>query len=117
MALIYEKVNGVDLHDYIAHMPGVKDAVNEKGRETQHVAEAIFAKHDRPGGHQITGGPDGITDYYVYLEGPVPHIIEYGRAAYVTKKAQRLGDRIIPAGTHVGAWDGTHVLRRTWEAM
>jgi hypothetical protein len=71
-----------------------------------------LAKHDRPGGHSIGGGHDGITDYYIYLEGPVPHIVELGRAGYVTEKQQGP----IPPGTPIAPWEGTHVLRRTWES-
>lgn len=117
MAVIYEKVNGVDLHDYIAHMPGVVEAVHLKGDEALAIAEGIFAKHNRPGGHRIVGEYGALTDAYVILEGPVPIIVEYGRAGYVTTKAQRLGDRIVPAGTTIAPWEGTHVLRRTMEAM
>lgn len=117
MAEIYSEVNGVPLEDYIAHLPGVIQGVAEKADEVQAVAEGIFAQHDHPGGHRIAGGQDGITDSYIYLEGPVPHIVEYGRAGYVTKKAQRIGDRIVPPGTQIGPWEGTHVLRRTYEAF
>lgn len=107
MAVIYD---GVD--DYVAHMPGVLAAVNREGERVQAVAEGIFAKHDRPGGHSIGGGPDGITDYYIYLEGPVPHIVEWGRSGYRTEKQQGP----IPPGTDIAPWAGTHVMRRTWEA-
>lgn len=116
MAVIYEKVSGVDLNDYVAHMPGVVDGVGDKASEVQAIAEGIFAAHDRPGGHSIGGGRDGITDSYIYLDGPVPHIIEYGRAGYITKKPQPMGEGgVVPAGTHIPAWEGTHVLRKTWE--
>lgn len=117
MAEIYEFINGVPLHDWIAHRPAVVRAVGDKAQQVQAVAEGIFAKHDHPGGHSITGGRDGITDSYIYLEGPVPHIVEYGRAGYYTDKPQPIGNRVLPAGTHIGPWDGTHVLRRTWDAM
>ncbi len=117
MANVYEKVGGVDLHDYIAHLPALIRSVGDKADEVQAVAEGIFSKHDRPGGHSIQGGRDGITDSYIYLDGPVAHIVEYGRAGYVTKKAQPIGNCVLPAGTHIGPWEGTHVLRRTYDAM
>lgn len=117
MAVIYAKVGGKDLHDYIAHMPGVVQAVHRKGDEAAAIAEGIFAKHDRPGGHRVFGEYGQLTDAYVILEGPVPHIVEFGRAGYVTKKTQRLGNSIIPAGTMIPPWEGTHVLRRTMEAL
>lgn len=117
MALIYTHVRGKETHDFIAHMPGVVQAVHAKGDEGVAIAEGIFAKHDHPGGHHIVGEYGNQTDAYIILEGPVPHIVEYGRKAYVTKKTQRLGNSIIPEGTVIGAWEGTHVLRRTMEAM
>lgn len=117
MGVIYSHVGGKELHDFIAHMPGVVEGVHRKGDEALAIAEGIFAKHDRPGGHRIIGEYGQQTDAYVILEGPVPHIVEYGRAGYVTKKTQRLGSSIIPAGTVIGPWEGTHVLRRTMEAL
>lgn len=117
MAEIYPIVRGVELHDFIAHMPGVVAAVRAKGDEATAIAEGIFAKHDHPGGHRIVGEHGAHTDSYVYLEGPVPIIVEYGRSGYITKKAQRVGNRIVPKGTMIGPWEGTHVLRRTMEAL
>ena len=117
MANIYDTIAGVPLHDYIAHMPGVVAAVREKGDEATAIAEGIFAAHDHPGGHRIVGEHGALTDSYVYLEGPVPLIVEYGRSGYVTKKTQRIGNRIVPAGTVIGPWEGTHVLTRTMEAL
>lgn len=107
MAVIYA---GTD--DYVAHMPGVLAAVEREGERVQGIAEGIFSKHDRPGGHSIEGGHDGVTDYYIYLDGPVPHIVEWGRAGYVTQKQQGK----IPPGTPIAPWEGTHVMRRTWES-
>lgn len=117
MGEVYTHIRGRETHDFIAHMPGVVAAVHRKGDEGVAIAQAIFGKHDHPGGHKIVGEYGHQTDAYIILEGPVPHIVEYGRAGYVTKKTQRLGDSIIPAGTVIGPWEGTHVLRRTMEAM
>lgn len=119
MAQIY---NEEHLHEVIAHMRGVKVAVGEfAAGQVFPRAQAIFAQHDRAGGHQITlgrpGGNGGITDAYVYLEGPVPHIVEWGRAAYITSKDQRIGNNVIPKGTRIAGWEGTHVLRRTYESF
>ena len=122
MAVLYDSIGGHTtspqghaIDGYVAHLPGVLAEVLQEGIRVQAIAEGIFAQHDRPGGHSIVGGHDGITDYYIYLEGPVPHIIEWGRKGYYTKKTQRLGDSIIPEGTWIPAWEGTHVLRRTVE--
>jgi hypothetical protein len=107
MAVIYDWCD-----EYVAHMPGVVAAVGVEAERVQGIAEGIFAKHDRPGGHSIGGGMDGITDSYIYLDGPVPHIVEWGRAGYVTEKQQGP----IPPDTAIAPWEGTHVLRRTWES-
>lgn len=114
---VYADVGGVPIEDFLAHMPGVVEAVHRKGDEATAIAQGIFAKHDHPGGHRIVGEHGALTDSYVILEGPVPIIVEYGRSGYVTKKAQRVGNRIVPAGTLIGPWEGTHVLRRTMEAL
>lgn len=118
MAVIYDTIGGVSLEDYIAHMPGVVDAVGDEAERIKAIAVGIFAQHDRPGGSYISGGRDGITDSYIYLESPsgIAHIIEYGRRAYTTKEDRYAEGRFVPAGTVIGSWDGTHVLRRTYEA-
>jgi hypothetical protein len=114
MAVIY---NAANLHDVIAHMPGVKAGVYEfAASKVFPKAQAIFAPHNRPGGHEITHDR-GVTDTYVNLEGPVPHIVEWGRASYVTDKDQPVGGSVVPKGTVIGAWEGTHVLRRTYESF
>lgn len=114
MATIY---NEDLLADYIAHMPGTKKAVYEFTKtRVLPVAQGIFAQHDHPGGHSIKLD-QGITDSYVVLEGPVPHIVEWGRKGYKTEKPQPIGNRVVPAGTWIGGWEGSHVLRRTHEAM
>lgn len=114
MAVIF---NEAHLHDDIAHMSGVKAAVYEfAASKVLPKAESIFAPHDGPGGHSITLSR-GITDAYVNLEGPVPHIVEWGRASYVTDKDQPIGNTVVPAGTRIAGWDGTHVLRRTYESF
>lgn len=117
MARIYDTIGGVSTEDFLAHMPGVVQGVHDKGDEATAIAQGIFAKHDKPGGHKIIGEYGALTDAYVILEGPVPHIVEWGRAGYKTKKAQRLGDSIIPADTYIKPWEGTHVLTRTMEAL
>jgi len=118
MAVIYDNVGGVSLEDYIAHMPGVVEAVGDEAERIRAIAEGIFAQYDRPGGSYISGGRDGITDSYVYLVSPegIAHIIEYGRRAYVTKEDRVADGRFVPKGTLIGSWDGTHVLQRTYEA-
>lgn len=110
--MIYRRIGGKELHDYIAHQPAVIQAIRDERDRIYRIAESIWAKHNRPGGHSI-GKANGITDAYIYLEGPVPHIVEWGRAGYVTKKPQRLGNIVVPAGTHIKAWAGTQVLTTT----
>lgn len=118
MATIYDTVGGVSLEDYIAHLPGVVNAVGDEAERIKAIAVSIYAQHDRPGGSYIDGGRDGITDSYIYLVSPegIAHILEYGRRAYVTKEDRWADGRFVPAGTIIGSWDGTHVLRRTYEA-
>lgn len=119
MAVIYgsspasRSFGGLDLEAYIAHRRDIRKELTAKRDEVYEIAAGIWAGHNRPGGHDITKGR-GLLDTYIHLEGPVPHIVEYGRSGYVTKKAQRLGNRVIPAGTHIGAWAGTSVLRQTY---
>lgn len=87
--------------DIVAHMPGVKASVFAEGRDIQARAEAIFASHNRPGGHEIDGTKQD-TDYLVLLVGPVPIVIEYGREGYTT---QRGGHTV-----EVGPMQGLHIL-------
>lgn len=95
---------GASDHDgvnaYIAHMPGVKKAVRAKGREIQGRAEALFAAHNRPGGHEITGERRD-TDYLVSLVGPAPLSVEFGRGPFTRDD-----------GVHVGPMEGLHILGR-----
>lgn len=74
----------------VSELPGVKAEVHAKGRAIQARAEALFAAHDRPGGHKIVGEKRG-QDYLVSIEGDVPHVIEFGREAYTNKQGKRVG--------------------------
>lgn len=78
---------------FVAHLPGVKRVVHAEGRSIQGEAEALFASHDRPGGHKITGekSPIGGTDWIVSLEGPVPVVIEFGREGFTRSDGRRIG--------------------------
>lgn len=118
MANIYKTIGGVSVEDYIAHLPAVVSAVGDEAERIKAIAEGIFAQYDRPGGSYIDGGRDGITDSYIYLVSPtgVAHIIEYGRRAYRTKENRFADGRLVPAGTMIGSWDGTHVLQRAYQA-
>lgn len=89
-----------EVNAYIAHMRGVRTAVAAEGRKIQARAEALFAEHDRPGGHRIVG-EKGLTDYTVSLEGPVPIVIEFGREGFTR-----------PDGRYVGPMEGLHILGR-----
>jgi hypothetical protein len=84
----------------VSHLDGVKDAVHTTGRRVQANAERNFEGHDRPGGHRVVGEKQD-TDYLVSLEGPVPHIVEYGRAGYTR------GD-----GAKIGPAQGLYILHR-----
>lgn len=88
----------------VSHLPGVVDATHGVGRQIAARAEAIFAEHDRPGGHEIVGEADGI-DYLVSIEGPVPHVIEFGRAGYTRDD-----------GADIGPMEGLHILGRAVES-
>lgn len=119
MATIYPKINGVDNHDWLAHQPGVVAACNAKAREGAAIAEGLLEAHRQSGATQIGAVEIGITDSYINLISAkgIAHIIEYGRAGYVTKKPQPIGNRVVPAGTHIAPMEGLHILRRTYEAM
>lgn len=87
-----------------SHMPGVKDAVRAEGKEVEARAKALFAHHNRPGRHEIRGVRED-TDYLVYMAGPVPIVIEYGREGF----EQKLKDG---STRHVGPMQGLHILGR-----
>lgn len=88
----------------VSHLKGVQNAVHSEGRQIADRADAIFAAHDRPGRHEIVGEEAGI-DYLVSIEGPVPHVIEFGREGYTTKD-----------GHQVGPMEGLRILGRAVES-
>lgn len=88
----------------VSHLPGVVEAVHNKGRAIEARADALFSEHDRPGGHEIVGEPDGI-DFLVSIEGPVPHVIEFGRSGYTRDD-----------GAEIGPMEGLHILGRAVES-
>lgn len=89
--------------DITSHMPGVKSAVQAEGKGIEARAKALFAPHNRPGRHSIRGVRQD-TDYLVYMAGPVPIVIEFGRAGYTTVR----GGKTV----EVGPMQGLHVLGR-----
>ena len=93
MAVVYP---GTDA--YVAHMRGVKKSVREERDRRAKRARAALRPHRRTGDHRITTEMED-TDGLVHLEGPVPHILEYGRSGYVTDD-----------GAEVGPMDGLHIL-------
>lgn len=99
MAEVYPFAN-----EHVAHMRGVKKAVHDQGREIQSRAEALFAAHDNPGGHEIVGEKQD-TDYIVSLvatlPGDNPLAVEYGR-----------GPVSYDDGRSVGPAEGLHILGR-----
>lgn len=70
------------LHRRNAGMPQVRRAVAARTREIGRAADAIFASHDRPGGHHIEvdlpGLKRGRLDGFVSLVGPDPLAVEFG---------------------------------------
>lgn len=87
----------------VSHLEGVRQAVRTVGREGQARAEAAFASHDQPGGHRVVGESQD-TDYVISLEGPVPHVIEYGRHGYT-----RQSD-----GAKIGPMQGLYIIHRAF---
>lgn len=94
----------------VSHLPGVKRAVRQKGRAIEKTAKALFAEHDRPGGHRIVGETQD-TDFIVSLEGPAPAAVEFGRAGYISQETQVIGE-----GHFIGPAEGLHVLGRAVDA-
>lgn len=91
------RMDHAGVNSYIAHMAGVKGAVHAEGKSIQARAEALFARHDRPGGHRIVGTKQD-TDYLVSLVGPAPIVLEFGRAGYTTTR----GGRVVEVGPMQG---------------
>lgn len=61
----------------VAHMPEVTAAVRLERDKVAAIAQALFASHDNPGGHEIgthNSGPDALID----IDGPAPLSMEYG---------------------------------------
>lgn len=95
--------NARKVNKILSHLEGVKQAVHVVGREGQARAEAAFASHDQPGGHRVVGETQD-TDYVISLEGPVPHVIEYGRHGYT-----RQSD-----GAKIGPMQGLYIIHRAF---
>ena len=62
----------------LATLPGVQAAVRAQQAKVKANATSLFAAHNRPAGHKITGR--GTVDAYVYLEGPAATSVEFGHA-------------------------------------
>ena len=62
---------------WLATLPGVKAAVRARAETYGAKAAADFAKHNRPGGHEIRV-KHGRVDSYVFLEGPHAVALEFG---------------------------------------
>ena len=92
-----------DIASIVAHIPGVVAEVQQHGHGVHAKAEAAFAVHNRPGGHEVVGEKQD-TDYLVSLEGPAPVSVEYGHGAYTTER----GGKVV----EVGASQGLHILAK-----
>jgi hypothetical protein len=84
----------MSVNKLIAHMPEVILEVRKAADEVGLKAEALFASHDRPGGHHIEVTHEKV-DSLISLVGPAPLSVEYGHTA--------------SNGTHV---EGLHILSR-----
>lgn len=94
----------------VAHMEGVREAVMAERDRIAARAEALFAPHDNPGGHEITKtDPVGTgIDALVNLEGPAPLSVEFG---HWTKPAK--GARATRHGGEETTFvEGLHILGR-----
>ncbi|WP_311208726.1 MULTISPECIES: DUF5403 family protein [unclassified Aeromicrobium] len=120
---VYSTINGVSLEDYIAHLPGVKNAVADEARRVTSIAKAIAAAEGIPKGHRVTQGlRAGITDSYIYFSGPFVEAVEFGRNPFVSTKVIFMPPddkfpkgRFVPKGTYIAGFPGKHILRRAWE--
>lgn len=92
-----------DIASVIAHMPPVMGEVQQHGHSVKAKADAAFAAHNRPGGHEIVGEKQD-TDYVVSLVGPAAVSVEYGHGAYTTERNGRV--------VEVGASQGLHILAK-----
>lgn len=62
----------------VAHLDEVRAVVAKQADEIGARAQALFAPHDRPGGHEIQVTHEKV-DSLVELVGPVPWVLEWGR--------------------------------------
>ena len=79
----------------LARLPSVQREVRARRGMIAAKARALFASHDRPGGHSIKTH-DGAVDAYVSLVGPAAVSVEFG---HFTAK----GDRYV---------NGLHIMGR-----
>lgn len=82
----------------VAHLAGVKGAVWAETLSIGREAEALFAAHDRPGGHEV-GTAKGRLDGFVFLEGPAPLSVEFGHWAHRGEHPQ--GPPVFVEGLHI----------------
>lgn len=93
------------IHRRNAAMPQVRLQVAGVTDRIGHVAEAIFASHDRPGGHRIEIDLPGLTrgklDGLVSMVGPDPLAVEFGHFESGSFGNQYGDDRRFIAGLHI----------------
>lgn len=80
-----------------ARMPQVQAAIAAKTAEIGAAAEALFARHDHPGGHRIEVEKTS-TDGLVSLVGPAALSVEFGHFAGPTEEG---ADRTFVRGLHI----------------
>lgn len=89
MAVVYPGTDSV-----IAHEEGVKGAVLAETTIVKAAADALFAKHNNPGGHEIEQS-FGVTDGLVTMTGPAPVNVEWGRPPNAEGKGRMEGLHIL----------------------
>lgn len=88
--------------EILAHTPEAKATVRATRDRGEAIAQALFAPHDNPGGHEITTQDDRV-DALLSLDGPAPLSVEFGHWS---------GD-----GENRRYVEGLHILGRTLARM
>ncbi len=86
----------MSLESQLAHSASIQAIIRAKRDEIKAVADALFAPHNRPGGHEIETS-DGVVDAYLEMTGPDPMSVEYGHFTPPNKE----GDVTYVEGLHV----------------
>ncbi|AUG87198.1 tail completion or Neck1 protein [Streptomyces phage Omar] len=119
MAYVYRGLNGKNLEEFIASMPGVQDEVDSRAFEIGVRAEELLIQHRAEGIAQIEIAKGDIDAYVVLADANGTNAksgansalsIEFGRAAYDVEVVDETG-KVVDQYT-VGAMEGLHILER-----